>query len=90
MHVVHASCVHVCSVPRRSYCRFDGRTCVAGCWVALFPVLLVDLLGIDRIERSLGMCMGVSSFAFLVAAPISGTTGKKPYNNDNWDGREYS
>ncbi|KAI0237018.1 Monocarboxylate transporter 12 [Lamellibrachia satsuma] len=43
-----------------------------GCWVAVFPVLLVDLLGIDRIERSLGMCMGISSFAFLVAAPISG------------------
>ena len=40
--------------------------------MALFPVLLVDLFGVDSIERSLGMCMGLSSFAFLVAAPISG------------------
>ena len=45
--------------------------------MALFPVLLVDLFGVDSIERSLGMCMGLSSFAFLVAAPISGKIMRK-------------
>ena len=47
--------------------------------MALFPVLLVDLFGVDSIERSLGMCMGLSSFAFLVAAPISGKIMSKSH-----------
>ncbi len=44
----------------------------AGCWAALFPVILVDLLGIEVIEKSLGQCLAAGSVAFLVASPMSG------------------
>ncbi|ELU17411.1 hypothetical protein CAPTEDRAFT_225743 [Capitella teleta] len=43
-----------------------------GSWASLFPVILVDLLGIDSIERSLGQCLAAGSIAFLLASPISG------------------
>ena len=56
---------------------------VAGCWVALFPCLLVDLLGINKIERSLGHCMAFCSVVFLVATPLSGRrqTSKERHHN---------
>ena len=40
--------------------------------MALYPVILVDLMGVDLIEKSLGTAIAVGSVAFLVAAPISG------------------
>ena len=45
---------------------------ITGCWASLFPVILVDLLGIEVIEKSLGQCLAAGSIAFLVASPMSG------------------
>lgn len=43
-----------------------------GCWASLFPCILVDLLGLDYIEQSLGQSLFAGSFAFLLASPMSG------------------
>ena len=45
----------------------------SGCFAALFPVILVDLLGIDMIEKSLGQALACASIGFLLASPMSGT-----------------
>ena len=45
---------------------------ITGCWASLLPVILVDLLGIEVIEKSLGQCLAAGSIAFLVASPMSG------------------
>ena len=37
----------------------------SGCFAALFPVILVDLLGIDMIEKSLGQELACASIGFL-------------------------
>ncbi|ELT98491.1 hypothetical protein CAPTEDRAFT_205609 [Capitella teleta] len=43
----------------------------SGIWSSLFPVILVDLLGVAVIERSLGQVLAVGSIAFLLASPMS-------------------
>jgi len=43
-----------------------------GCFASLFPVILVDLVGVEGIETSLGQSMAVGSFVFLIASPLSG------------------
>merc|ERR1712002_1373067 len=54
--------------------------CCSGCWASLFPVILVDLLGVSVIERALGLALASVSIAFLIASPIAGAiyhlTGK--------------
>lgn len=52
-----------------------------GSWASLFPVILVDLLGIEAIERTLGQCLAAGSLAFLVASPISGELIQRTGNN---------
>ncbi|CAD5116583.1 DgyrCDS5460 [Dimorphilus gyrociliatus] len=44
----------------------------SGFFAALFPVVLVDLLGVNEIEKSMGQALAVTSFGFLVASPLSG------------------
>ena len=46
---------------------------VVGCYASLFPVILVDLLGLTILEKSMGQVLAVSSVAFLFASPMSGT-----------------
>jgi len=78
-------CVHWCNTYDTMvvYCVLFGV--FSGCWVSLFPVVLVDLLGVDSIETSLGQVFAFSSMAFLIASPLSGfiidTTGlyEAPY-----------
>ncbi|CAD5116912.1 DgyrCDS5753 [Dimorphilus gyrociliatus] len=53
-----------------------------GCWASLFPVILVDLLGIDVIERSLGQSLAIASFAFLFASPLSAFIKEKTKSYD--------
>lgn len=53
-----------------------------GCWASLFPVILVDLLGIDVIERSLGQSLAIASFAFLFASPLSAFIKEQTNNYD--------
>ncbi|CAH1782386.1 unnamed protein product [Owenia fusiformis] len=52
------------------YAAIFGAT--TGCYFSLFVVILVDLLGVDVVDKSLGLVMGVSSIAFLIASPFSG------------------
>lgn len=52
------------------YCVLFGS--FSGSFVALFPVVIVDLFGIEKVSQSIGQAMAVGSFAFLVAGPLCG------------------
>ncbi len=43
-----------------------------GCTASLFPVIMVDLLGLELVEKSIGLCISMTSPAFIIAAPLSG------------------
>ena len=43
-----------------------------GCFASMYPVVMVDLMGLDVIEYTLGLGMASTSIAFLVASPLSG------------------
>ena len=40
--------------------------------MSLFPVVLVDRLGINSYEQSYGQCVAVGVIAYLFASPVSG------------------
>ncbi len=43
-----------------------------GCWVCLWTVILVDLLGTDNIEACVGQCCAVGAIPALIGPPLSG------------------
>ncbi len=45
---------------------------LAGCNSTLFAIVLVDLLGIDNVEKSVGQCLAINSFFYLLGVPMSG------------------
>ncbi len=45
---------------------------LSGCYSTLFAVVLVDLFGIENVEKSVGQCLAVNSFFFLLGVPMSG------------------
>ncbi|KAK2142870.1 hypothetical protein LSH36_903g00095 [Paralvinella palmiformis] len=45
---------------------------LTGCFASLVPVVLVDQMGIDVMEFTLGQVFASSSVAFLLASPMSG------------------
>ncbi len=44
----------------------------AGCYITLFAVILVDLLGIEIVEKSVGQCLAISSFFIRIGVPTCG------------------
>ena len=50
---------------------------ISGGWVALFPSILVDLLGVQYIEQSFGLSLLAAAAALLVATPMSGKKDRK-------------
>ena len=45
---------------------------LAGCYVSLTAIILVDLLGVDKLTSSFGVTLLVQGVAVLVGPPICG------------------
>ncbi|CAH1781646.1 unnamed protein product [Owenia fusiformis] len=45
---------------------------LSGSFASLFPVILVDLFGMDLVEKSVGLTLATSSIAFLTSSPLCG------------------
>ncbi len=48
---------------------------LAGCWACLWSVVVVDLMGKEVMEASIGLCLAGTSVAFLFASPMAGKCG---------------
>lgn len=46
---------------------------LSGSWISLMPVILVDIVSIEKIEKGFGILCAYCSFALLIAGPICGT-----------------
>jgi len=53
-----------------------------GCFASLYPVLMVDFFGMERIGKVIGQAIGTHSPVFLIAAPLSGLIIDKTGNID--------
>ncbi len=45
---------------------------LTGCINTLYAVVLVDLFGIENVEKSVGLCLFLTSFFYLLGVPMSG------------------
>ncbi len=45
---------------------------LCGCINTLYAVVLVDLFGIENVEKSVGLCLFLTSFFYLLGVPMSG------------------
>lgn len=58
------------------YCAIFGVT--SGAYIGLTPVVLVDLLGLDKLTNAFGLLMLFQGIASVIGPPI---TGKINHNN---------
>ncbi|CAD5116913.1 DgyrCDS5754 [Dimorphilus gyrociliatus] len=56
---------------------------LSGSWISLLPVILVDIVSIDKIEKGFGLLCSFSSFALLFAGPLCGWLIDKTQNFDS-------
>ena len=56
----------------------DGLTC--GAFVSLFPVVAAEVVGVEQIQRAIGITYGLSFFGNLVGTPIIGLL----QSNNGW------
>ena len=52
------------------YCAVFGAT--SGAYIVLMPVVLVDLLGLDRLTNALGLISLFQGIALIIGPPIIG------------------
>ncbi|KAI7848429.1 major facilitator superfamily domain-containing protein [Circinella umbellata] len=61
-----------------AYCVLYGLTC--GAFVSLFPVVAAEVVGVEQIQRAIGITYGLSFFGNLVGTPIIGLL----QSNNGW------
>ncbi|KAI8336961.1 major facilitator superfamily domain-containing protein [Chlamydoabsidia padenii] len=61
-----------------AYCVLYGLT--GGAFVSLLPVVIADIVGVQNIQRGIGMCYTITLFGNLLGTPIVG----KLLQNYNW------